>query len=65
MREARLSDGTTIELGGIISGAIPLAMLNWKMIGIGEYTDGCSLTKIEAHRVELKGPDGTFWIELQ
>ncbi|MEO8502625.1 MAG: hypothetical protein ABI609_01900 [Acidobacteriota bacterium] len=65
VRQARLADGTAIELGGIISGAVPLAMLNWKMIGIGEYAGSCSLTKIEAHRVELHGPDGTFWIELQ
>ncbi len=59
-----LPDGSRIDLGGIISGAIPLAMLNGRMIGIGEYAGAYAVVKIETRRVELRGPEGSFWLGL-
>ena len=35
-----------------------------RMIGNGEYVGDYSVTKIEARRVELHGPEGSFWISL-
>jgi hypothetical protein len=53
-----------VSLGGIISGTIPLAMLDGRMIGIGEFAGDCALMKIEARRVQLRCPSGLIWLAL-
>jgi len=62
--ETTLPSGAKISLDGIISGAIPLAMLNGRMIGIGEFVGDCALIKIEPRRVQLRCPSGTLWVAL-
>lgn len=65
VRQVTLSTGARLELGGIVSGTTPLAMLNGHVVGIGEYVEDCAVARVEPRRVQLHGADGTFWIELQ
>jgi hypothetical protein len=60
-----LPNGAHIELGGIIWGADPIAMLNGKPLGVGEYIEGLAVVRIERARVALRGDAGTFVLDLR
>lgn len=57
--EVGLGEGRAIRLGGIAwSEAAPLAYLNGRLVGVGEYVEGFRVVAIERDRVRFDGGDG-------
>jgi hypothetical protein len=56
--EVALGGGRAIQLGGIAwSEATPLAYLNGRLVGVGEYVEGFRVVSIERDRVRFDGGD--------
>ena len=61
-----LPSGTHIELGGIVwSDVEPRALVNDKIVGVGAYIEGYSLTKIEEDRITLEKDGATVVITVK
>jgi len=57
--EVGLGRGRAIRLGGIAwSEAAPLAYLNGRLVGVGEYVEGYRVVAIERDLVRFDGGDG-------
>jgi len=58
--------GTRLELDGIVASETdPVAMINRKLLGIGEGLDGWVVEKIEAKQVTLRGGRETVVLRLR
>jgi hypothetical protein len=58
--------GTRLELDGIVASATdPVAMINRKLLGIGEGLEGWVVEKIEAKQVTLRGGSETIVLRLR
>jgi hypothetical protein len=58
--------GTRLELDGIVASETdPVAMINRKLLGIGEGLDGWVVEKIEAKQVTLRGGRETVVLKLR
>lgn len=58
--------GTRLELDGIVASETdPVAMINRKLLGIGEGLDGWVVEKIEAKQVTLRGGRETVILKLR
>ena len=55
VRRAQLPGGGAIQLGGIAFSTNPVALLNGKVVGVGEVVDGMTVVAIVPGRVELEG----------
>jgi len=55
VRRAPLPGGGAIALGGIAFSTNPVALLNGKVVGIGEVVDGMTVVAIAPGRVDLEG----------
>lgn len=56
VRRASLPDGGALELGGIaFSAAQPVALLNGRVVGVGEVVEGMTVVSIAPGRVDLEG----------
>jgi hypothetical protein len=55
VRRAQLPGGGEIALGGIAFSTNPVALLNGKVVGVGEVVDGMTVVAIVPGRVELAG----------
>jgi hypothetical protein len=63
---ATLASGDTLELGGIAwSETGPYALLDQRVVGLGERVMGYLVTRIAPHEVELEGGDGAILIRLE
>ncbi len=63
---ATLASGDTLELGGIAwSETGPYALLDQRVVGLGERVMGYLVTRIAPHEVELEGDDGAILIRLE
>lgn len=63
---ATLAGGDTLELGGIAwSETGPYALLDNRVVGLGETIMGCMVTRIAPQEVELESPDGIILIRLK
>lgn len=58
----RLADGSAVTLDGIVWGDSPIAMLNGRLMGVGERLGIFTLTRIEARRVILTDERGSTHI---
>lgn len=66
VRVAALPGGGEIRLGGIAwSSVAPLAYLNEKLVGVGEFVAGWRVERIERERVVLAGERGRIVIALR
>jgi hypothetical protein len=66
VREVTLEDGRTIRLGGIAySETAPLAYLNGRLLGVGEFVEGCPVRRIERGRVLLGCVGGELALALE
>lgn len=66
LRRADFSDGTSLELGGIVySAASPFAYINGRLVGVGEFVLGRRIDRIERDRVILSGDAGTITLRLK
>lgn len=64
-RRASIPGGGEIALGGIaFSPSRPVAMLNGKVVGVGEVIEGFTVIAIEPRRVELRGHGTTLFLSL-
>lgn len=58
-------DKTTFVLNAIISGSVPLAMINGRVIVVGDQlADGSTVAAIDTYSVELSGPMGPWTLTL-
>jgi len=65
VRTAQLG-ATRLELDGIVASPTdPVAMINRKLLGIGEGLDGWVVEKIEAKQVTLRGGNQTVILRLR
>jgi hypothetical protein len=55
VRRAQLPGGGEIALGGIAFSTNPVALLNGKVVGVGEVVDGMKVVAIVPGRVDLEG----------
>jgi hypothetical protein len=61
-----LASGEVLELGGIAwSETGPYALLDERVVGLGESIMGYMVTRIAPQEVELQGGDGTILIRLK
>ncbi len=61
-----LASGDTLELGGIAWSATgPYALLDQRVVGLGETIKGYMVTRIAPQEVELEGSDGTILLRLK
>jgi type II secretory pathway pseudopilin PulG len=61
-----LSNGETLELGGIAWSATgPYALLDERVVGLGETIKGYMVTRIAPQEVELEGGDGVILLRLK
>lgn len=61
-----LATGETLELGGIAWSATgPYALLDERVVGLGETIKGYMVTRIAPQEVELEGRDGTILLRLK
>jgi type II secretory pathway component PulC len=61
-----LPGGEKIELGGIAwSEEEPRALLNDRVVGVGGYVDGYSVSKIETDRVVLEKDGATIVLTVK
>ena len=66
VERATLASGETLELGGIAwSETGPYALLDERVVGLGESIMGYMVTRIAPQEVELEGGDGTILIRLK
>jgi len=66
LHRAELTDGITLELGGIAwSESGPIALLNGRAVGQGERVNGYLVVEIEPQQIELRGSAGTLFIRLK
>jgi hypothetical protein len=66
LHRAELTDGITLELGGIAWSEFgPIALLNGRAVGQGERVNGYLVVEIEPQQVELRGTVGTLFIRLK
>lgn len=66
VERATLASGDTLELGGIAwSQTGPYALLDERVVGLGESVMGYLVTRIAPQEVELEGSDGTILIRLK
>lgn len=66
LRRADFSDGTSLDLGGIVySEASPFAYINGRLVGVGEFVLGRRIDRIERDRVILSGDAGTITLRLK
>ena len=66
VERALLPSGDTLELGGIAwSETGPYALLDERVVGLGESIMGHMVTRIAPQEVELEGSDGTILIRLK
>ena len=65
-REAYLQDGTRLSLGGIAwSPSRPVALINGRVIGIGEIAEGFTLQEVQRGYVYLKRLDQVVILTLE
>ncbi|HEX5758728.1 MAG TPA: hypothetical protein VF121_06000, partial [Thermoanaerobaculia bacterium] len=65
VRRAPVPGGGAIELGGIaFSANQPVALLNGRVVGVGEVVEGFTVIAIEPRRVELRGHGTTVFLTL-
>ena len=66
VERATLVSGETLELGGIAwSETGPYALLDGRVVGLGESIMGYMVTRIAPEEVELEGGDGAILIRLK
>lgn len=66
VREVPLPDGGTLRLNGIaFSSAKPVALINDRVLGVGESYQGFLITDIQAGMVELQGNGMTVRVSLK
>jgi hypothetical protein len=66
IERATLASGDTLELGGIAwSETGPYALLDERVVGLGESIMGYMVTRISPQEVELEGSDGALLIRLK
>ena len=66
VRTAVLADGSEIRLGGIAWAATaPLAYLNGRLLGVGEFAGAWRVERIERERVVLAGDAGRLVLNLR
>lgn len=61
---ARLADGRVLELEGIASGEAPVAVVNGRVLGLGEGVEGFILVAVENRRAVLRDGDRIVILEL-
>lgn len=52
------------KLSGIMNGSAPSAIINDKIVGVGDNVDGCRITEIGADHVVCQTPAGTVNLQL-
>ncbi|MEP6993027.1 MAG: hypothetical protein ABI968_00805 [Acidobacteriota bacterium] len=61
-----LSEGVQIELGGIVwSETEPRALINDRVMGVGSYVEGFTVSRIETDRVELQKDGVTIFLAVK
>lgn len=66
VERATLASGDTLELGGIAwSETGPYALLDERVVGLGESVMGYMVTRIAPQEVELEGSEGAILIRLK
>ena len=66
LRSVEFSDGTKLELGGIVySEAAPFAYLNGRLVGVGEFVLGRRIDRIDRDKVILSGEGGEIILRLK
>jgi hypothetical protein len=65
-RSVTLPGGEKIELGGIVwSEADPRALVNDRVVGVGSYVEGYTVTKIEEDRITLERDGAGLVVSLK
>ena len=65
-RSVTLPGGEKIELGGIVwSEADPRALVNDRVVGVGSYVEGYTVTKIEEDRITLEKDGAGLVVSLK
>jgi hypothetical protein len=65
-REFELEDGTRVELGGIAwSESGPYALVNGRVVGVGEFVGDLVVASIQPTYIELKGRTRQVLLELR
>ncbi len=61
---ARLSDGRTLSLAGVATGDEPVAVVNGRVLGLGEGVEGFILEAVDSGRATLRDGDLIVILEL-
>ncbi len=65
VRRADLPGGGAIELGGIAFSTNPVALLNGRVVGVGEVVEGMKVVAISPGRVDLEGRGTTIALLIE